>query len=142
MLLEAYGNWIAASDMLSQLETKVFLLWLQGMETPTSHAAMHKDLGDEMRQSWDKLLAAEAGEGAGRARVLLLDWGSPEVQLAFTVAEIKLNNAVRDELQKKQLDPSREALEARFFSLEHQQAELRTRIVAGVHKRLGAKLRA
>jgi len=141
-LLEAYGNWIAASDLLSQCETKVFVLWLQGMETPPSDVALHKDLGDEMRKSWNQSLSAEAAEGASRARILLLDWGSSEVRLVFEVADIKLNNVLRDELQKNKIAKSRDALEARFFDLERGQAELRTKVVAGVHKRLGSKLTA
>ncbi|NOT30703.1 MAG: hypothetical protein HOP15_09685 [Planctomycetes bacterium] len=138
-LLEAYEDWIVASDRLAQMETKAFLLWMQGEETHPQDP-IQQDLGDQMKVTWDAALAAENSEGGARAKILGMDWGSNEVGLIGKVAEIKLNVLVQKEIAEGKLPQQRKAAQGRFFELEREQAELRTQVIAGVHRRIGSKL--
>lgn len=137
-MVEAYGDWIAASDLLSQTETKAFNLALQGLLPEPKHA-LHERLGQQMKETVDEMLRTENLEESTRARLLLMEWRQGSTDLAFKAAEIKPLNDIKREAQEKGV--SLWELRDRFYELTKRQAAIRTLAAEDVYKRIASKLK-
>jgi len=130
---EAYARWVASIDMLTELAQAMILRREAGMNLQAgSDSDLMRRLEEDARRLAGELPRARNRESAAFGRLLLLDFGSQEIELANKIREQEAGRLVMEEDLG-----GRPASHSRFLEVGKEQAKQLGILTALVCRRFG-----